>query len=123
MTAELNIDVELTPDRLNRTTTEGMAELEPFGKGNEIPVYVMSGCKVVSRKLIGRDKNHLKLNIEVGGRDCVALWWDRGEIYNQIKCGQYVSVAFCLEDDSYRGRDGVQMIVKDMYTESEEGSV
>ena len=117
MTAELNIDVELTPDRLNRTTTEEMAELEPFGKGNEIPVYVMSGCKVVSRKLIGRDKNHLKLNIEVGGRDCVALWWDRGEIYNQIKCGQYVSVAFCLEDDSYRGRDGVQMIVKDMYTE------
>lgn len=123
MTAELKIDVELTPDRLNRTTTEEMAELEPFGKGNEIPVYVMSGCKVVSRKLIGRDKNHLKLNIEVGGRDCVALWWDRGEIYNQIKCGQYVSVAFSLEDDSYRGRDGVQMIVKDMYTESEEGSV
>ncbi|MEE3233485.1 MAG: single-stranded-DNA-specific exonuclease RecJ [Candidatus Latescibacterota bacterium] len=120
LTTELNVDVELTPNHLNRKSIQTLADLEPFGKGNEMPVYAMFGCKVVSRKLIGRDDNHLKMEVEIGGKRCVALWWNRGEIYPEVKIGQYLSVAFGLEEDSYGGREAVQMVIKDMFIENEE---
>ena len=75
---------------------------------------------MISRKLIGRDQNHLKMELEIGGKRCVAFWWNRGEIYDEVHNGQYVSVAFVLEEDSYRGREAVQMVLKDMFLESKE---
>jgi len=120
MRGELNIDVELTSHHLNRTSIRGLAELEPFGKDNETPTYAMFGCRVISRKLIGRDQNHLKMELEKGEKRCVALWWNRGEIYDEVQIGQYVSVAFVLEEDSYRGREAVQMVLKDMFLEKKE---
>ena len=120
MRGELNVDLELTSNNLNWRSIQVLADLEPFGKDNETPIYAMFGCRVVSRKLIGRDHNHLKMELEIVGKRFVALWWNRGEIYDEVQNGQYVSVAFGLEEDSYRGRQAVQLVLKDMFLENEE---
>jgi single-stranded-DNA-specific exonuclease len=118
--AELNVDVELTPDDLCRKSIQVLAELEPFGKGNEMPVFAMFRCKVLSIKLIGKNRDHCKLEIEIEGKRCAALCWNRGEICKEIEIGNRISIAFTLEEDSFRGKEAVQMVVKDLFIESEE---
>ena len=117
---ELNVDIELKADDLCRKSIQALADLEPFGKGNELPVFVMFGCKVLSYKLIGKNKDHCKLEIEIEGKRCAALCWNRGEICKEIEIGQHIAVAFTLEEDSFKGREAVQMVVKDLFIESEE---
>ncbi len=118
--AELNVDVQLKADDLCKKSIQVLSDLEPFGKGNELPVFAMFGCKILSYKLIGKNSDHCKLEIEVEGKKCAALCWNRGEIFKEIEIGQHVAIAFTLEEDSFKGREAVQMVVKDLFIESDE---
>ncbi len=115
--AELDIDIELAPGDLDIATIERLAALEPFGNGNEAPLFAIRGSKVLSRRQIGKGGTHLKVELEVEGRHCNGLWWNQGDKADKIHPGQHVSVAFVLEEDTYAGRGAVQMVIKDMYFE------
>ena len=115
--AELDVDIELAPGDLNIATIESLAALEPFGNGNEAPLFAMCGCKVLSRRQIGKGGTHLKVELEAEGRHCNGLWWNQGDMADKIHPGQRVSVAFVLEEDTYAGGGAVQMVIKDMYLE------
>ncbi|MGY8825026.1 MAG: single-stranded-DNA-specific exonuclease RecJ [Candidatus Latescibacterota bacterium] len=117
MQAELDVDIIMEARDLDIATIEAMAELEPFGNGNAVPLFAMRGCKVLSRRQIGRGGTHLKIELEMGGRHCNALWWNQGDVADKIHPGQRVSAAFALEEDSYAGNGAVQMVIKDMYLE------
>ena len=73
----------------------------------------------MSRTRIGKEGVHLKLILDAGGQPCTALWWNRGEVAEKLTLGQYITVAFTLEEDTYAGRGTVQMVLKDMYLERE----
>jgi single-stranded-DNA-specific exonuclease len=117
MQAELDIDIELSPGDLDIATIERLAALEPFGNGNEAPLFAMRGCKVLSRRQIGKGGTHLKVELEAEGRHCNGLWWNQGDVADKIHPGQRVSAAFVLEEDTYAGGGAVQMVIKDMYLE------
>ena len=117
MQAELDIDIELSPGDLDIATIERLSALEPFGNGNEAPLFAMRGCKVLSRRQIGKGGTHLKVELEAGGRHCNGLWWNQGDVADNIHPGQRVSAAFVLEEDTYAGGGAVQMVIKDMYLE------
>ena len=117
MQAELDVDIELAPRDLHISTIERLAALEPFGNGNEAPLFAMRRCKVLSRRQIGKGGTHMKVELEAEGRHCNALWWNRGDVVDKIHPGQRVSAAFVLEEDTYAGGGAVQMVIKDMYLE------
>ena len=117
MQAELDVDIVMEGRDLDIATIEAMAELEPFGNGNEVPLFAMRGCKILSRRQIGRGGTHLKVELEAGGRHCNGLWWNQGDVADKIHPGQRVSAAFSLEEDTYAGNGAVQMVIKDMYLE------
>jgi single-stranded-DNA-specific exonuclease len=117
MRAVLDVDIVMAAADLDVKTVEQMVALEPFGNGNETPLFTMRGCKVLSRRQIGKGGTHLKVELEAEGRHCNALWWNQGDVADKIYPGQRVSVAFALEEDTYAGNGAVQMIIKDMYLE------
>jgi single-stranded-DNA-specific exonuclease len=117
MQAELDVDIIMEGRDLDIATIEAMAELEPFGNGNQVPLFAMRGCKILSRRQIGRGGTHLKVELEAGGRHCNGLWWNQGDVADKIHPGQRVSAAFSLEEDTYAGNGAVQMVIKDMYLE------
>ena len=110
----LQLDLKLRPEDVCAETLEGLAVLEPCGEGNRAPLFAVDGCKVVAVRRIGKDSSHLKINLQVGQRDCAALWWGRGEAAEQIHPGQTLSAAFALELDTYAGNGAVQMVLKDL---------
>jgi single-stranded-DNA-specific exonuclease len=61
MTPKLYIDVPMPLDYINFRVTEQLALIEPFGKGNEKPVFAQSKVAVKRAVVMGKNKNVLKV--------------------------------------------------------------
>ena len=114
----LTVDMVLRPTDVAFKTLVQLQELEPFGRGNEIPVFATEHAEIVSAARIGRGGVHCKMALKTGDGVCQAVWWDHGGVVEEAAPGQTVSIAFALEEDYFAGRETVQMVVKDMFTEN-----
>lgn len=61
--AKVAIDVILPVDFLSQSFIKQLEILEPFGKGNEKPVFAQKHVKALSANIIGKNKNVLKIKL------------------------------------------------------------
>lgn len=66
--SKVMIDVILPIDFLTQNFIEQLDILEPFGKGNEKPVFAQSNVKATRAEIIGKNKNILKITFN--SRNC-----------------------------------------------------
>lgn len=62
------IDVILPVDFLTQSFIKQLEILEPFGKGNEKPVFAQSNVRATRAEIIGKNKNVLKITFN--SRNC-----------------------------------------------------
>ena len=69
LTPKLRIDVPMPLNYVSIPLTEELEVLEPFGKGNEKPVFAQSGVRVKSARIMGKRQNVLRVSflMENGG--------------------------------------------------------
>ena len=116
MAPKLPVDLLLDPSDIGRPTLETLAEMEPFGSGNESPVFAALDLEVAARGRMGQGGEHLRVTLNVGGRPTTALWWRNGMAAGDLSPGDRVAVAFELKPDMYEGVvTGIQLVVRDMY--------
>ncbi|MCY3761543.1 MAG: single-stranded-DNA-specific exonuclease RecJ [Gemmatimonadetes bacterium] len=116
MAPKLPVDLLLDPSDIGMRTLETLAEMEPFGSGNESPVFAALDLEVVARGRMGQGGEHLRAVLNVDGRPTSAVWWRNGIVADQLAPGDRVAVAFELKPDLYEGAvTGVQIVVRDMY--------
>lgn len=65
---KIMIDVILPIDFLTQNFIKQLEILEPFGKGNEKPVFAQSNVRATSAEIIGKNKNVLKITFN--SRNC-----------------------------------------------------
>ncbi len=112
--ARLQVDLVIQPRDLGLQTVEALGRLEPFGNGNQAPVFALRDCRLKRCDRIGKEGAHLKLGLEVQGQTCTAVWWSQGEVAGQLGVGQPLAAAFQLEEDTYTGKGAVQLVLKDL---------
>ncbi|MCK5080720.1 MAG: single-stranded-DNA-specific exonuclease RecJ [Candidatus Moranbacteria bacterium] len=109
------VEAELKIDEISKKLCEEISMLEPFGKGNELPILLLKKGKVVDKRLLGNGEKHLKLWI--GNKDCSetfeAIGFSLGENSEQIKIGGEVDLLFNLEKNNWNGNDGMQLKIID----------
>lgn len=86
-----------------------LTKFEPFGIGNQKPVFVSFKELVESARTVGEGK-HLKLKVE--GIDAIAF--GMGNLIQTVKDGQPVDLAFYLDIDKFNGQEKVQLKIVDM---------
>ena len=62
----LGVHADLTIDdfsELNLNLLDELKQLEPFGPGNEEPIFRLEGVKIVNITRMGADRNHLRLDL------------------------------------------------------------
>jgi single-stranded-DNA-specific exonuclease len=103
----LQIDGWLDLPEVTLELAENLEQLAPFGPGNEKLTLATRGLTLQSTATIGRNKEHLKLNIrdETGNAQTV-LWWDgAGEPLPEGK----FDLAYTIRASDWRGTRQVQM--------------
>ena len=63
LTKKIMIDASLPLEYLNLNLIEELNVLEPFGKGNSKPVFGVRDAKITNARILGKDKNVLKLRL------------------------------------------------------------
>ena len=106
-------DCEARMSDLTMELAEELERLEPFGVGNQTPLFVL--CDAVVQKIIplGAGK-HTKLMIYSEGVILQAIWFSRPTAGLPFVVGDKVDILFQLNINDYQGIRSLQLIVQDM---------
>jgi len=108
--AILHYDSELDPSKFNQAFVRELEQLQPFGNGNPQPLFVSSTLKVKSSRIVGKD--HLKLRLDPGGIQAIAF--KRAELFDEMKPGSNIEMAFYLECSEFSGVEYVELRARDL---------
>ena len=130
LTEKVTIDVPMPIDYISERLVEELPLLEPFGKGNEKPLFAESGLQLLGARLLGKQANVLKFRVmNRAGRTLDALYfgdveamreylvqrwgeqrmqelfWGRGQ-------GMELDLTYYPSVNEYMGRKSLQIVIK-----------
>ncbi|HOV97635.1 MAG TPA: single-stranded-DNA-specific exonuclease RecJ [bacterium] len=109
----LNIDLKIPSDIIGVNLLEEIEKMEPFGMGNEQPVFLSEGLGIVSCDVIGKDGSHLKLKLYDGEKYQKAVFFGGSRFEKDFEIGGKVDLVYSLSKNEYNGKTYVDMVVKD----------
>ncbi len=114
MVPSVEIDCPLTERSLTIANAKMFSKLEPFGMGNEKPVFALANARVAAADAVGMDNKHLRLRIIKNNQTINCIGFSMGQYADTLFAGDFVNIAFQLDINSYRGTETVQLILKDI---------
>lgn len=110
----VKIDCMLAGQQLNLATSKLISTLEPFGMGNETPVFAVKDVTVLSITSVGADKKHLRMQVVKDGVKINAIGFGLGEFTGIINSGDVVHLACKLDVNKYQGNETAQLVIVDI---------
>lgn len=112
--SSLDIDVLIArPAEVNMEQICSLALLEPYGAGNNRPVFCLMGMTVDSVQSVGQNR-HLKLQFSKGQYRFPAIFFSATEESAGVCAGMRVDAAFYLQINEFRGASSVQLQIIDL---------
>lgn len=79
----INIDAEVSLEELTPEALQWLEDLEPFGVGNPLPVFLSRGLRIVDSQYIGRQSQHLKLRARQGKVEWTVLAFNQADKWSR----------------------------------------
>ena len=113
------IDVPMPVSYINKELVEEISLLEPFGKGNTKPIFAQKGLRVLSSRVLGKNRNVAKLQLsDITGCVMEAVYFgEADEFVNQVKNSSSIAVTYYPEINRYQGRETLQIVIRNYLTE------
>ncbi|MBR6486358.1 MAG: single-stranded-DNA-specific exonuclease RecJ, partial [Lachnospiraceae bacterium] len=117
MQDKLTADIALPLAYATMDLAEELNKLEPYGRGNDKPLFVQKDLSVSDLKVFGKNRNVIKMRLRPTDNSCPALdaimFGDGDEIEEDLRGRKTLSVMYELEINEYNGRRSVQLRIKD----------
>ncbi len=112
---KVSIDMQLPFCHVSEELVNQLELLEPFGKGNQKPVFVEKDIEIVSSRILGKNKNVIKMQVrDRDGSSLEAMYFgdvERFTDYYEKKNGK-AAFTFYPTVNEYQGRKNVQIVVQ-----------
>lgn len=100
----LIIDTPLYNHELNTSTLLDIKHFEPYGQGNEEPLFIISDCNITEiQKVWQRGNGHLKIKVEKESHNFSTLFRSQGNRVEQFSKWQKISIIGTPKKDDYNG--------------------
>ncbi len=110
---ETVIDFQVQGKDIDLKTAKRVSLMEPFGSGNNRPVFCYKGAIIKEKKIIGNGK-HLKLTFEIEGKNIEGVYFGKGYLDIGISLMDRVDIVFTQEINDYRDKEKLQIKLLDM---------
>ncbi|MDU4324113.1 single-stranded-DNA-specific exonuclease RecJ [Clostridium disporicum] len=125
---KVSIDMGLTLSQINYELIDEISLLEPYGKANPKPTFGMKKLKVVEAKILGKNKNVLKLKLTDGRLYIEGIYFgdiegfensikdelgenEYNKVFNGISNSLYLDI-ICMPDiNEFNGNKKVQLVI------------
>ncbi len=109
----LIVDAELRLRKHDESLYRTIQQLEPFGSGNPQPLFLSRGLKVVSARIVGRERpGHLKLTLKDASTTWDAIGFGMG--HRLAGLGEYLDVVYTVERHEWNGQSSMRLRIKDL---------
>lgn len=96
----IQVDSKIDAKDINKEMVESLKQLEPFGEGNRMPVFVFKNLKIDSIRALSEGK-HLKLTLKDNNTMINAIGFNLGHLAEEYKIGDKIDVVGVLEINSF----------------------
>ncbi len=110
---ELSADLTLSPADITIENIQGLDVLEPFGMGNEKPVFLVENAFIREIRPLSEGA-HSKLKIVLGRSEFEALRFRTPPNALPVKAGDYCDMAVTLSVNTFMDKRSVNMIISDI---------
>lgn len=108
------IDVPMPVSYANIRLVNQLKLLEPFGKGNEKPVFADRNLYVKTASVIGKNKNVLRCQLETeDGTYVPAVQFGINNIDDIPRAGMRISIIYYTDINTFNGIMSLQIIIKE----------
>ena len=112
--SSLTVDAELTrPALVTLDEVERLSELEPFGAGNDRPLFCLCGAILESAQSVGQNR-HMKVRLQKGHTSFEGIFFSVTAEETGLVPGSRVDAAFYLQINEFRGSRSVQLQLLDL---------
>lgn len=125
---KVSIDMGLILNNINYELIEEISLLEPYGKGNSKPSFGMKKLKVVEAKVLGKNKNVLKLKLSDGRLYIEGIYFgdiegfenaikdelgesEYNKVFNGLQNNLYLDLICIPEVNEFNGNKKVQLVI------------
>ncbi|MFZ4451900.1 single-stranded-DNA-specific exonuclease RecJ [Salibacterium aidingense] len=112
------IDVQAPLEEITVSALEELRKMAPFGVGNPKPIFMVKDVMLASKRKIGSEKNHLKIEMEENGTRLDGVGFHLGGLEENITEHARVSVVGELSINEWNGFRKPQLFLKDMAVSS-----
>ncbi|MFA6974054.1 MAG: single-stranded-DNA-specific exonuclease RecJ [Parcubacteria group bacterium] len=132
ITPETEIDTEVTVADINWDLVAEIRKMEPFGEGNEEPIFLLKNMLIDDLRVVGNGSKHLKLTIRPesgspastrgddrssmrgGPKMFDAIGFSFGDKFPELKKGDKIEIVFNLQEDEWNGNKKIQIRLIDL---------
>lgn len=108
----VRVDYTAKPGELTLESVRSLAALEPFGAGNEAPVYALLSVRVEGIYAVGATGAHLRLRLSHGGAPVTAMYFSMTTERFPYKTGDTVDVAVACNVNEYNGEERLSFQIR-----------
>ena len=108
------IDVPMPISYIRRDLIAQMELLQPFGKGNEKPVFAQKNIRVLGCRIFGKNRNVVKMQAaDENGYTVDAVYFGDGDAFlESVKGRESLSILYYPTINRYQGRENIQITIQ-----------
>lgn len=124
---ELEIDYILKFNMINQKTLQDIKNLAPYGYGFSTPIFATKNAKVLNARLLGKNKNVLKLLLDDGTSKMTAIGFSLDKLVNILNVedinnveelekleNKTLSLVYKIVENNYKGYINIQLEIVSM---------
>ena len=108
----LDIDCEVQLSAFTPQNFDFIQSLAPFGEGNPAPVFLTRAVRVLEARLVGANRQHLKMRLAQRGATISAIAFNQGHKVRETR--RSIDVAYTVGLDTWGQYPRLQMTVQDL---------
>ncbi len=104
----------LNSEFLNIETVDFLKTLEPFGKGNDNPIFGIRNARVLDFILMGKNKNHGRIVLDFENEEFQLVAFFCNGLSTKLKIGEKYDFLFTMSSNFWQGQERMQLRFFDM---------
>ena len=108
----LEIECEVQLSAFTQRNFDFIQSLAPFGEGNPAPLFLTRGVRVIDARLVGGNRQHLKMRLWQRGTTINAIGFNLGNLVSLTR--NNVDVVYTVGLDTWGSQPTLQLTVQDL---------
>jgi len=111
---KVTIDVPMPIHYIRKNLVQELSLLEPFGKGNEKPLFAQKNLWVSQMRVFGKNRNVVKMRLtDENGYPMDGVYFGNGDEFAEEGRGKRkISIVYYPDINMYQGRESLQVIIR-----------